>query len=318
MKLRAALYPSRIQARESTGDVDAMNDFNKTQLGSPVVDPNKTQLGAPIDPNRTVMGSPSFEATVTIKPIQCPVCKSFNPAGLMFCIECGLIFEMALDGDAFGAPTVQLPVLVADGREFVLRPGANVIGRQGDIAIEDTRVSRRHAEVLVESTGVMVSDLGSTNGTMVGTTRVMPGQKQSLVNGERVSFGGFEMTLSLPGEANKTLAGLGGKTTSLSVPPTLSDTVAWLCFNETEIPLKKGVMSFGRKDGNDIVVPDPYVSGKHGEFEITEEAVFICDTGSTNGTVVNDAKLTPQQKTALTKDDIVKLGQLELRVKFEK
>lgn len=283
-----------------------------------MIDPNKTQLGTPmVDPNRTIMGgSPTFEATVTIKPVQCPVCKSFNPAGLIFCNECGLIFEMALDGDAFGAPTVQLPVLVCGGREYQLGPGTTVIGRQGDISIEDTRVSRRHAEISFDESGVFVSDLGSTNGTTVGNSRIAQGERASLVNGESVSFGGVEMVLSLPGEINKTLAGLGGKTSSLSVPPTLSDTVAWLTFGDEEISLKVGTFTFGRKEGNDVVVPDPYVSGKHGEIEVTSDAVYVKDIGSTNGTVVNDAKLSAGQKTQIGSNDVIRLGQLELRLRF--
>ena len=84
-----------------------MMDSNKTQLLSG--DPNRTQLGSPpvADPNKTMMGTaPTLNATITIKPTQCPVCKTFNPAGVMFCIDCGLIFDRALPADAFGAQGV--------------------------------------------------------------------------------------------------------------------------------------------------------------------------------------------------------------------
>lgn len=297
-----------------------MSDLHKTQLGAPPIDPNRTQLGAPVvDPNRTMMGSPvSYEATTTIKPVQCPVCKTFNPVGVMFCVECGLIFDKALDGDAFGAPSVQLPVLVADGREHTLRPGVTVVGRQGDVLIEDTRVSRRHAEVRYESGVVTVSDLGSTNGTSVGGSKLGVGEKRPVENGDVVSFGGYEMTLGLPGEANKTIAAMSGKTTALDVAPTTGEVLAMLVFDDgREVPLKLGRHSFGRRDGNAIVISDPYVSGAHGEFEVTETAVYLTDTGSTNGTVVNDAKLAPNQKTQIGVDDVVKLGQIELRVRFQ-
>src|SRR5687767_3849861 len=120
-----------------------MSDANRTQLLS--TDPNRTQMGtAPtLDPNRTMMGTaPSLNATQTIKPVQCPVCKSFNPAGVMFCVDCGLIFDRSLPDDAFGAPTVQLPMLVEEtGREHPLRPGTTVIGREGDISLPDAKVS---------------------------------------------------------------------------------------------------------------------------------------------------------------------------------
>src|SRR5579863_8959338 len=135
-----------------------MDDFGKTQMLSG--DPNRTQLGvAPtLDPNKTMMGTaPTLNATITIKPTQCPVCKTFNPAGVMFCVECGLIFDRALPGDAFGAPAIQLPVLVENtGREHPIRPGQNMVGREGDILLADARVSRKHAQIVSDNGTILV------------------------------------------------------------------------------------------------------------------------------------------------------------------
>ncbi len=294
-------------------------DPNKTQMGAPPVsDPNKTHMGSVADPNKTMMGAPSLNATQTIKPVQCPVCKTFNPPGQAWCVDCGLIFELALDGDAFGAPAVQLPVLVdSNGREHVLRPGGNVVGRQGDVLVEDTRVSRQHARVTLDGQQVVVEDLGSTNGTTVGGARLGQGEKKNLANGEKVSLGGFELTVSFPGEGNKTLAAMGGKTSSMSAAPTTNTAVAWLVLPDAEIPLERGTHTFGRKSDNPIVISDPYVSGRHGEIEVTETGVWLTDTGSTNGTLLNGAKLASGQRVELTKDDVVKLGSLELRVRFK-
>lgn len=285
-----------------------------------MADQNKTQMlgGAPsVDPNKTVMGAaPSVNTTVTIKPVQCPVCKSFNPPGLMFCNDCGLIFEKALDGDAFGAPAIQLPCLVDEnGREHQLRPGANVIGRQGDVLIEDTRVSRRHAQIVLDGQSATVEDLGSTNGTKVagqsltGATKINPGDK--------VSLGGYELTFSIPGEANKTQQAMSGRTAAISVQPTVNTAVAWLDIDGEETPLEKRSYTFGRRTDNDIVVSDPYVSGRHGTIEVDDTGAYLTDTGSTNGTVLNDAKITPNQRTQLQKGDQIKLGEKTLMVRFK-
>src|SRR5437868_6193470 len=106
-------------------------DSNKTQALQS--DPNRTMMGAApsLDPNKTMMGAaPTLNATQIIKPVQCPICKAFNPAGVMFCVECGLIFDRALPDDAFGAPAIQLPQLVEQsGREHPIRPGLTAIGR---------------------------------------------------------------------------------------------------------------------------------------------------------------------------------------------
>ena len=154
-------------------------------------DPNRTQLGAPpvADPNRTLMGTaPSLNATITIKPVQCPVCKTFNPTGVMFCVECGLIFDRALPDDAFGAPAIQLPVFVeSGGREHPIRPGANVIGREGDVMLVDARVSRRHAQATSENGVIVLEDLGSTNGTQVNGVKINGESPVSI--GDTVQFG---------------------------------------------------------------------------------------------------------------------------------
>lgn len=286
-----------------------------------MADQNKTMAmgSAPsADPNRTVMGAaPSINATVTIKPVQCPVCKSFNPPGIMFCNDCGLIFEKALDGDAFGAPAVQLPCLIdQSGREHQLRPGPNVVGRQGDVLIEDTRVSRRHAQVTLEGMTATIEDLGSTNGTKVGGQPL--GGRQALNAGDVVSFGGYELTFSMPGETNRTQQAMSGRTAAISVTPTVHTAVAWVVMDGEETPLEPGARkTFGRRTDNDIVVSDPYVSGRHGVIEADDTGVYLTDTGSTNGTVLNDAKITANQRTMLHKDDVIKLGEKTLTVRFK-
>lgn len=299
-----------------------MMDPARTQAmqSAPMADPNRTLLGAtPFDPNRTIMGNaPSLNMTATIKPVQCPVCRTFNPPGLIYCGECGLIFEMALEGDAFGAPSVQLPVLVdSSGREHRLRPGDTVLGRQGDLIFEDTRVSRRHAQITSSGDSLTVEDLGSTNGTSLNGQRLGSGQKQSLKNGDKVSLGGLELTLGLPGEVNRTLAAFSGKTSAIAAAPTVGQVKAVLVMPDKEHPLRVGATTFGRRDGNDLVLSDPHISGKHGVFEADDSGVYLTDTGSTNGTMLNDARLTANSKTQLREGDRITLGGLTLTVKLK-
>lgn len=296
-----------------------MIDPAKTQALT--ADPNRTQLGAPptVDPNRTLLGTaPSLDATVTIKPIQCPVCKTFNPSGVMFCVDCGLIFDRALDGDAFGAPAIQLPVLVdSNGREHPIRPGTNVIGREGDILLADARVSRRHAQIVSGDGELEIQDLGSTNGTSVNGAAVVAGETIRLQTGDSVAFGGLELKLSIPGESHRTATVPSNRTASIAAPPRVSSAPAHLVGNDIELPLKLGTNTFGRKADNDLPIVDPYVSGRHGTIELTEDGVFLTDTGSTNGTMLNDAKLAPNMRTQIGDEDVIRLGSLELRVRRE-
>lgn len=295
-----------------------MSDLQRTQL---LNDPNRTQLGsAPsADPNRTLMGTaPSLNVTQTIKPVQCPVCKSFNPAGVMFCVDCGLIFEMALDGDAFGAPSVQLPVLVeSSGREHPLRPGETFVGREGDIQLLDTRVSRRHAKIVSTDGSLTLEDVGSTNGTSLNGERLGLGEARSLQNGDTLSFGGVELKLSTPGAANATLLPQSNKTAALTIAPTLDDSPAKLVGNGTSYPLKPGANSFGRKAENDVCIADAYVSGRHGQIDVADDGVYVTDTGSTNGTMLNEAKLAPNMRTKLQPGDVIRLGSMEFTVEVK-
>lgn len=283
-----------------------------------MIDPNKTQIGvAPtLDPNRTVLGQvPTIEATVTIKPVQCPVCKTFNPAAVMFCVECGLIFDRALPADAFGAPAIQLPCLVdSSGREYPIRPGKQVVGRQGDLLLEDSRVSRRHAEITSENGAVSVCDLGSTNGVKVNGESLSENETRMLAPGDSISFGGVDMVFALPGEGAKTLMSIGGKTQGISAPPTARTAIAKLVGEFGTFDLEPGLSTIGRKDGNTIVIAEPYISGKHGEIEVTDSTIFFVDVGSSNGSFVNEAKLAPDQRTEIHEGDVIKLGNLEFRV----
>lgn len=269
-----------------------------------------------VDPNKTVMGSvTTLNATQTIKPVQCPVCKTFNPAGMMFCVDCGLIFDRALPADAFGAPAVQLPVLVDEqGREYTLRPGLNVIGREGDVAINHSMASRRHAQISLDGSSLTLEDLGSTNGTKLNGNVVSAGDKRPLQADDTVSFGGFEMKLSLPGHAGATQMLGGNRTAAISAPPQVEAPVAELVGEGQRFALRPGINTFGRKSENDVTIADPYVSGRHGTIEVSDEGFFLTDTGSTNGTVLNDAKLTPNMRTSITSDDVIRLGSLEFRV----
>ena len=281
------------------------------------MDPNATQL-FDADPNRTQMGNaPSLNVTQTIAPVQCPICKTFNPAGEGFCVECGLIFQSALPDDAFGAPAVRPPCLVdSSGREHFLRPGLNVVGREGDVLIQDGRVSRKHAEVILEEGVVTVRDLGSTNGTTIAGQPVSDTAVE-LNHGEEVDFAGNKMTLNVPGVAGATQALPTNKTQALESPPTSEPVAAagFLIIGEEEISLKQGENTIGRRGENDIVLEDPYVSGKHAVIVVTDMGCTLTDLGSTNGTFIGGAKLAPNDPVTITINDEIILGRTDARIR---
>jgi len=63
------------------------------------------------------------------------------------------------------------------------------VGRlpESTILINDTNVSRNHAEIRTGSAAYVAVDLGSTNGTMVNGVRIVG--EQRLNDGDIISFG---------------------------------------------------------------------------------------------------------------------------------
>ncbi|GAB4123886.1 MAG: DUF3662 and FHA domain-containing protein [Roseiflexaceae bacterium] len=64
-------------------------------------------------------------------------------------------------------------------------------GLNNDIILEDTRVSRHHAQLRYRARKFWIADLGSSNGTFVNGERVT---ERGLRTGDIVSLGGLELT----------------------------------------------------------------------------------------------------------------------------
>jgi hypothetical protein len=65
-------------------------------------------------------------------------------------------------------------LLVGKSCEVFLADGENVIGRACDaqVFVDSPSVSRHHARITVAGGGAIVEDLGSKNGTRIGSTRI--------------------------------------------------------------------------------------------------------------------------------------------------
>ncbi|MDB6015888.1 MAG: domain containing protein [Pedosphaera sp.] len=78
------------------------------------------------------------------------------------------------------------------GWEIPLKPGLNTLGRslENDFTIEHHSVSGCHCQVVMEDGGVMVRDLGSTNGTFID---LRPVQEAALASGQTLKLGDIEL-----------------------------------------------------------------------------------------------------------------------------
>jgi hypothetical protein len=86
----------------------------------------------------------------------------------------------------------------ADGRPYNIAIGSTVIGRgeAAQVRIADVGISRQHARVDYDGARVVITDLGSTNGTAVNGTRV---NAAALQPGDVVQIGTTTLTFRLDG-----------------------------------------------------------------------------------------------------------------------
>lgn len=137
---------------------------------------------------------------VATEPTKTVACSSPLPPSVVAAAQ-----AMALDGDS-GATRVR-----AAAPKFVLRgvsgntfgkmhgvTGPMTIGRSAecDIAIPVEEISRRHALVKPNASGLQVEDLGSSNGTFINNKRVQAGQ---LNPGDELRLDQVRLILVAPG-----------------------------------------------------------------------------------------------------------------------
>jgi FHA domain-containing protein len=111
-------------------------------------------------------------ATMIYKPVAPPETQAASPA------ELGLEQEVAS--------------LSLNGERYEIRKRRTVIGRSKDcdIQLDDTNVSRRHAEVRQEGTAYWIVDLDSTNGVEINGRRA---KRAKLDPGDTVTLGSTDM-----------------------------------------------------------------------------------------------------------------------------
>jgi hypothetical protein len=86
----------------------------------------------------------------------------------------------------------------SDGRTYPLSIGSTVIGRgdQANLRLPDVGISRRHARIDFDGAQVVLTDLGSTNGTSVNGQRV---SAVALNPGDMIQLGTTTLTFRVDG-----------------------------------------------------------------------------------------------------------------------
>ena len=161
--------------------------------------------------------------------IICPNCHHTEPEGALFCSECGtkLIAEDGLstasirstdsqitDIDPVGPPPPPVPAVEAEISLHIVRTGQILplvgrdeftIGRvsEGQSILPDIDltpyeaysqgVSRLHATVKIQEAAIVITDLGSSNGTRVNQVKLPAHSEHTLKHGDIISLGRFKI-----------------------------------------------------------------------------------------------------------------------------
>lgn len=197
-------------------------------------------------------------------------------------------------------------------RRIVLQPGVLSIGRadDNDIVLSDIGVSRRHAKLHVDENSVEYEDNGSGNGSLYNGRRF---KRQRLGDGDEIVVDPFRLQVLLAAEtdeANLSTAAtlkLGGLEEGFArLELTSNHRMERTAF---EIPAE-GMITLGRGDRNEIVLPEPAASRVHSEIVGHLGNWTVRDRASANGTYVNGRKVREQ---VLRDGDKLRIGTVELK-----
>jgi pSer/pThr/pTyr-binding forkhead associated (FHA) protein len=73
--------------------------------------------------------------------------------------------------------------------------------------------------------------------------------------------------------------------------------------------LSASTLNIGRAQDNDVILPDPKVSGHHARMQTSDATVQIVDLESRNGTYVNGQRIPAHVPRTLGPRDTVQLGE---------
>lgn len=189
-------------------------------------------------------------------------------------------------------------------------------GEENTINLDDNLVSRAHAEIREERGRYYLSDLGSANGTYVGTKRIT--RDYELRDGDIIKISPYTIFFRLTSSEKPTQVGrveTGERATEIftfsGAPRVLvrSGAEVGQIYDLSNNPL------IGRDPECDIVLSEPSVSRRHARIQFIDNKLSIMDVGSKSGTRVNGKLI--DKPTSLKDGDRIQLGEVLLEVEWK-
>jgi pSer/pThr/pTyr-binding forkhead associated (FHA) protein len=219
-----------------------------------------------------------------------------------------------------------------------------IIGRDQscDFIIFDPekRVSRRHAELIITQSRMLIKDLGSKNGVYINNKRIEPNKDYVLTIKDKITLSktyklnlneflqeNEEQTLIL----NKTNSHTGQNLNSFlhienekAVFKNENKTIVFdrdkTTIGDLSVVDNSSYKTIGRNAKTDFVIDDSNVSRDHCNIRLISNLIIeLIDLNSTNGTYADGEKLIPNKKYQFSSSVILRIGKtyhLDLRSIF--
>lgn len=195
---------------------------------------------------------------------------------------------------------------------------AFTIGRNksNDLVIRDLHVSGQHAKLVVRKDGVFeILDLNSSGGTFVNDERI---ERSALKNGDRIDFatvsavfryvagGQLDADAEFEGTLVQAKADVVRKLASAAAAPVHGLLSIASGSDQSWVVPMGGQVTIGRQSGNDFVIAEEHVSGRHARLAGNGAGKFeIFDLGSSCGTFVNGVQV---EHWVLKSGDVIRFG----------
>lgn len=216
---------------------------------------------------------------------------------------------------------ILVPTEGGDPREIEVAAEMS-LGRHpsNDIVVSEPSVSSRHASVAPAESGLVVRDLGSTNGSYVNGARIV--EATEVHPGDELRFA--NLVVQVVGEVQESAVPqfpvAPAETHIAEFAPPGPEPVAaepWRIVvragddtgTEVAIP-REGDLIVGRDPASGLVLTDPRVSGRHARLRLTTAGLEVTDLDSANGTLVRRARL--DGSTVAQPGDEIQVGETVL------
>jgi ABC-type multidrug transport system ATPase subunit/pSer/pThr/pTyr-binding forkhead associated (FHA) protein/sulfur carrier protein ThiS len=199
-----------------------------------------------------------------------------------------LLDDMSTEGD-----TLVIRWMGGQTEHYELSKTKINIGRapSNDVVVNHPAVSGNHLRLDLTPSNFSVTDLASTNGTMLNGRQIPPNSPKSFSHGDVIRIGD-----------------LTGNSVSLLLRGAAGEEVRTLALGKLDLSGQSQVL-IGRDTNSYLPLNHPTVSYRHAVISSQNGGLVIRDLGSTNGTFVNGQRIS---QVPLNSGDVIQIGPFKL------